>query len=512
MASMLNWERTWQVLSLILLLGGALRFYQLGENSFVADEFLDINSAYGYHQTGQWQAWDFNFGVPSTVNQNEARDERAAPYKWQVAALFSLLPPTEMVARSVSVAWGIFAILVVFWSAWIFTARRDISLVAALLCAVSISAIVFSRRLRMYAMFFPLYLAAATSLYAAYEMTYTGKIKLLRDVSARYGIHLFYLFFGLGLAAISLWVHQLSVHLAISFGGYVLIRAAERYRQSGEWKNKYGLSLLLGALAILVTAFLLPSVIRTFLQGLVFFDDHFGYLDLALNDFSTPLIGALLIALGCWTLFRVGENRVAALYLFTAYFIPLLMAIFLWRRNVGPQYIFFLQSFGMIFAAAGIMKLAEAIKRLMVGERNKWRSRISLGLVLLVVLNVGYFFAENNTYHETSTGGNPNYRKVFAYVKKEKRETDVLITRNFRNYYWNGANMPVFDFGGELSRKKLSLDDIQQIQTTHSSGWFVYSGNDEDYISSEVEQYVARNWERVSNANVRGDITVYRWQ
>lgn len=71
--------------------------------------------------------------------------------------------------------------------------------------------------------------------------------------------------------------------------------------------------------------------------------------------------------------------------------------------------------------------------------------------------------------------------------------------------------MPVVDFGGELSDAKLSLADIQKIEAEHSSGWFIYSGNDEDYISSEVEQYVAKNWERVSNANVRGDISVFRF-
>ena len=87
----------------------------------------------------------------------------------------------------------------------------------------------------------------------------------------------------------------------------------------------------------------------------------------------------------------------------------------------------------------------------------------------------------------------------------------MLITRNFRNYYWSGANTQVFDFGGELSKEKLSLADIQKIQAEHPTGWVIYSGNDEDYISSEVERFAEKNWERVSNAQVRGDITVYHW-
>ena len=208
---------------------------------------------------------------------------------------------------------------------------------------------------------------------------------------------------------------------------------------------------------------------------------------------------------------RTTDRRSAASYLALAYLVPLLMAIFLWRRNVGPQYIFFVQSFGMILAAAGIVGIFEFLRNAL-GAR--WNLRLALlsGICLvLLVPNLGYFLEENNTYHETSTGGNPNYRKVFAYFKKEKQEGDVLITRNFRNYYWNGAGVTVFDFGGELSKEKLSLAQIQQIEAQHPSGWLIYSGNDEDYISSDVERYVEKRWERVSNANVRGDISVFRF-
>lgn len=509
---MLDWKRTLQLLTLIVLIGGVLRFYQLGENSFVADEFLDINSTYGYHQTGEWRAWDFNFDSPSVVNENAARDERATPYKWQVATIFSFLPPTEEVARSVSVVWGLFAVLVVFWSAWIFTRRRDIGLVAAALCAISIAAIIFSRRLRMYAMFFPLYLAAATALYAAYENAYTGKIQVLKDISSRFGIHVLYLVMAGVFTVLSLSVHQMTAHLPLSFGAYLFLQMIVSYRKTETWKNRYGYSVLLGLASVVGMAMFFPKAIRAFTQELVFFDDHFGYLTHALHDFATPVLGVLLITFGAVYLFREGgQQRSSALYLALAYLVPLLMAIFLWRRNVGPQYIFFIQSFGMILAAAGIVGIFDFLKRALSGE---WSQRMAFGVMIalaLLVPNLGYFFEENNTYHETSTGGNPNYRKVFTYFKKEKRDGDVLITRNFRNYYWSGAKTAVFDFGGELSREKLSMNDIEKILAEHASGWFIYSGNDEDYISSEVEQYAVKYWERVSNANVRGDITVFRF-
>ena len=117
----MNWKQTAQILVIIIVFGTGMRFYSLGNNSFVSDEFLDINSSYGYTQTGQWRAWDFNFGKASEVNLNVPRDERATIYKRQVAELFRFLAPTERNARLISVLWGAISIGVIFWSTFIFT-------------------------------------------------------------------------------------------------------------------------------------------------------------------------------------------------------------------------------------------------------------------------------------------------------------------------------------------------------------------------------------------------------
>lgn len=69
----------------------------------------------------------------------------------------------------------------------------------------------------------------------------------------------------------------------------------------------------------------------------------------------------------------------------------------------------------------------------------------------------------------------------------------------------------VFDFGGELAKEKLSLGDIQKITTENFSGWFIISSNDESYIANDAVEYVVRNFQRVSNTQVRGDVMVYRW-
>lgn len=507
----LSWNRTWQALFVIVLLAAGMRFYELGNNSFVADEFLDINSSYGYAQTGEWKAWDFNYGRPAEMNVNDARDERAFVYKWQVAQLFEILPPTETVARSVSVLWGLVSVVVIFWATYVYTRKKEIGLIASLLFAVAVSGIIFDRRLRMYAMFFPVYLALATVLYRFFESEYQGRIEWFRTLWKRTELNFLYVPALLALGILGLVTHQLTSVIAFSTAAYLIARTACEYRTSRSLKNKYAILLGAGVAVFGLLYVVAQDLVLAFLAGLTFLDDHYSYFGYAFSDYAHPLMAAVLMAYGAYAIGRTDETgRKAAWWLSLSFLVPLALAVWFFRRNAGPQYIFFAQSFGMILAAAGIWHLWG----LLSGRFSEWGKKVSyafLALLILLMPNFGYFLEENNTYHETSTGGNPNYRKVFTYFKKNMAEGDVLITRNFRNYYWSGAKVPVYDFGGELSKKKFSLAELEQIVAEHPHGWVIISTNDYDYISGDVETYWKKHMERVSNDQVRGDVEVYRW-
>lgn len=501
---------TYKLLIFILLLGSVLRFSSLGNNSFVSDEFLDMNSAYGYAQTGKWQAWDFNLGKPSEVNINAPRDERAAVYKWQVAQLFKFLPPTETVARSVSVLWGSISLLVIFWASLTFTKRREIALLATLLFAVSISGIIFDRTLRMYAMFFPLYLAATTFTFLALERIYTGRISLLKVLWEKLGINVLFGIPAILLFILSLLTHQLTGTLVFSVAAYLLVRAFQEYRQNGKLQSKYSIIFALGLIGVIAVALFFPKFFRAFAGGLIFFDDHYGYLGYVLRDYYHPLLAILLMMLGGWWIAKRKGMRKESLWLSLSLLVPLAMAVWLWRRNIGAQYIFFIQSFALILVASGIFGAWKLIcEKWNITETKK--SLVILGLLLVLVPNFGYFGEENNTYHETSSGSNPNYRKVFAYFKKQHLDTDVLVTRNGRNYYFSGANVPVYDLGDEISRSRLSQEDLERLMQEYQTGWVILSDNDYDYVGKGVKEFLNKNLTRVSNDQVRGAIDVFTW-
>lgn len=507
----MNWQTTVKILIIILALGAFLRFFDLGENSFTADEFLDINSSYGYAQTGSWQAWDFNFGRAAEMNINEARDERAFLYKWQVAGLFNFLPPTEGVARSVSALWGVFTIVLMFWTGWFYTRKKTIGLLAAFLFAVSMSGIIFDRRLRMYAMFFPVYLAFATTLFAFFEAEYKGKLALCRKLWDRFGLNFCYLIPLIVLGALSFHLHLLTLNIVFVFGVYVAWRALLMYRETGNLRNKYGMTLGLGIGGAIALMFASSYVRRLLFDGaLVWFDDHYSYFGYVARDFSHPLLAFLVMAYGSYFLSKNLDRPRESAWLTLGIAVPLVMAVWFWSRNAGPQYIFFAQSFALLLAAVGTYAAGKFVTE-RVATMHAKQGVVAIVVLLLLLPNYGYFLEENNTYHETSSGDNPSYRKVFTYFKKNHEKGEALITRNFRNYYWSGAEVPVIDFGGELAERKFALSDLEEVLRQYPHGWIIISTNDYDYISNDAEAYIKKNMERVSNSQVRGAIEVYRW-
>lgn len=498
------------ILFLIILMGAFLRFYKLGNNSFVADEFLDINSSYAYFKTGVWQNWDFNFGKVNTENVFEARDERAWIYKWQVAQLFKIFPPTESVARSVSALWGVLTILLVYWVAFYFTKKRTIGILSAFLFAVSMSGIEFDRRFRMYSMFLPVYLIFSWLFYKFLEEKYNGGFDFFRKFSEKWGLNLIFLLPALLFGIISFLTHQLTVNFAAVAAIYLAIWAVWNYKKSKKLTGKYLVLIAIGIIGIIAAVVFYPKEVNNNLGGLQFFNNHWEYFQIALKDYSHGVAAPIFLALGIYYIFAKQKLPKEGSWLAVSFFVPLFMAAFFWSRNVGEQYIFFIKPFEIILTASGIYAMAKFFET-NLADYGKKAYLSAIILAVLMLPNYAYFFQGSNAYRQMSESDNPNYRKIFTYVKKYQKPTDAIITRNFRNYYLSGAKIPVYDFGGELAKEKLSLADIQRISSENTSGWFVISDNDDAFISNEVMIFIEKNFEKVSNVAVRGKVKVYRW-
>lgn len=508
-------RRRWQTwLFGIVLLSAALRFYQLGALSFVADEYLDVNSSYGYAQTGTWQAWNFDFGRPDTDNVNVARDERASLYKWQVAQVFRHFAPTEATARSVSAAWGVVTTLLVYFVATYFSKRREVGLVAAFLYAVGASGLETDRKLRMYAMFVPVFLAFWWMAYRFLEEPYEGRFRPLKEAWRRFGFNFLYLVPVAVLGALALSLHLLTVNIVAVVLVYAAVMGHRKWRETGRPWNKYAFVWAAFVVGVVVLRLISPTAYELMAASLGFPDNHYGYLDIILGDYAQFLPALMVYAVGTWSVLRRERPDGRSWWLALSFPTVLFLAVFVWKRNVGAQYIAFAEPLKVIVMAAGVYTLA-VLAREHIKDATVRTFAWTLAILLLLLPNYGYFFQENNTYAQTSRGDKPNYRSVFTYVVKHSNPGDALVTRGFRNYYWSGSGLTTYDFGGELVKtgqaEKLSLEKLYAIMTEHPSGWVVLSENDNDYVTKDAQRFIEEGLERINAIAVRGPIGVYRW-
>jgi hypothetical protein len=492
----------------IIFIGAILRFYHLGTTSFSADEFLDINSSMAYVKTGTWQNWDFNFGRINTENEFAARDERAWPYKWQVAQVLKLTKVSEAAARSVSAMWGIISIILIYYVAKYFTGKKEIGLLAAFLFAVSATGIIFDRRLRMYSMFFPVFLAFSWMFFRFFEEEYKGKIKLIKFFYDKWKVNLIYIIPAVVLGILSILTHQLTANIVFVILFYSIIQLFQGKNKFSLY-NKYFLVIVAMVAGYIAAAIFFPKNLASYTAGLGF-TSHWEYFIKVFADYSQWLLAVIFLMFGIWWIYKKENFKKESLWLSVSFLGVLFMAVFFWSRNVGDQYIFFIESFGIVIVAAGIYATGEFFSE-NITKYGKRAFYVPVILALLMLPNWGYFFQSDNTYRQTSDGDSANYKKVFAYFNKAKKPDDVLLTRNFRNYYWSGAKIKVFDFGGELAKEKLSLDEVKKITSENPSGWVILSDNDDAYISNDAMDYIVKNLERVSNPQVRGKVLVYRW-
>ena len=511
------------VFALIVFLGAFLRFYNLGKKSFSADEFLGVGVAYGYLQTGEWRRWDFNWEKPyndkeyfKTVfdfdfwNDGPTTYTRAWLYNWQISQALKFLPVNEEWSyRSISVAWGIASLLLIYLIAYKFSDKKTIGLLAMALLAVSIDGIEFSRKVRMYAMFMPVFLLFTYLLFQSFEFSKKRKWRIANKIKKFLGVDLYYLFGALMIGLLSMHLHLLTANIGLILFVYFLIVGLLNFKkQKFSLQNYYW--WYFWALFLASGFFVLIKGNNIFLSGLKW-EDHFSYFQKSFADYANILPAIILMVTGA--IYLIAKKRNAGIFIATVYLVILFNAVFLWNRNAGSQYLFFVKPFQIILIAGGIYAVAEFLRE----NSKKYGSKIFAGTIIFLFLitpNFAYFFQQENTYKQTSHSENPNYRKVFKYVVKKRNKNDVLITRNFRNFYWAGQKMKVYSLGGERSSKnkrRLTLSRLQEIMEQNPSGWLVYSDNDENFITKEAQSYIKQHFKKIKSRNIRGSITVWRW-
>jgi len=502
------------LLGVIILVGGILRFYSLGDKAFDRDEFFELNSSYGYFKTGHFVAWDFNNEQPFPANmQDDSSNERAEVFRWQLAQLYHFHEPTEFLTRSLGAAWGIVSILIVYLFTVSLTGNRYIALIAALLTAVGESEIIYSRRLRMYAMFFPIYLFLSWMVYKFYETGYKGKFAIFRKIYEKTKFNPRYFIPVLVIGLISYNVHMLTLNIVITLFAYALIFCLIKAK-NGDYINKYSITLAAAVAGyIALQSPILINHYRSMRENVRFFTSNYDFSEQYFSDWIYPLTGIVLVIIGSWYLFFKMKLRKETLFIVLSGFVPMLLAVFAWQREESHRYIYFLQSFGIILSAAGIYGIISLIT-----ERIK---KYKYKLVVIILIFAGFmspisyeyiynkkmevYVANDNSYY-------PNFQKIHNFVSSQMKPGEAMITRAYRSFYWRGEKIKVYDtkslrFGSSGCEQK-----INKIVGENPSGWVVFPKIDKLISCEAGRNYYKNNMERIKNDQIPSSVEVYHWE
>jgi len=487
---------------LIVLVATILRFYKLGQQPFVTDEFLDINATYGYFKTGQWLAWDFNLDQVSE-NLYTQREERSWLYRIQVAQLFHFFPLTEATARSVSVIWGIISIIILYFTATYFTKNKIIGLISAFLFAVSIAGITFDRMLRMYAMFFPVFLLFSWFLFRFFEEEYVGNVAIMKLVWNKFGINLVWFlpttFFGL----LSFHLHPLTLNIGVVFGAYLVIQSCLAFYQKRTILNKYTVILFLTLIGLIIVYIKNPQVYSFYSKKDLIAFDHarWRYLQAIVSDYMNIILAYGLIVSGFYNLRKNTKIKKELIWLICCFFAIVFSAVFLWNEVFGLRFIFFAMSFGIILLSSGIYFFADKIGKYFLAYQKKVFIGV-LALALLIVPNYAYFFSKESPYRKDET--KTDYRSAFQYFLENKNEGDALLTRNFRSFYYKNAKAKIIN---KEWNKKISLDELNKIMIENPSGWIV-TGDPKGDMEKDALKYIEEN---SSDKKEISGVQIYHW-
>jgi hypothetical protein len=500
------------ILFLAVLIGGTLRFYKIGVNSFYKDEFFEINSSYGYFKTGHWLAWDFNNNQPLGKEFQEGKEwsnQRAQSYRIQLATLYNFAEPTETNTRAISAIWGVLSIIIIYFITLSFTGNVYVALLAALLMAVGESGVLFTRRLRMYAMLFPVYLIFSWTVYKLYESRYQGKFSFFRKIYQNLDINPAYFVPAAVVGLMSYEIHELSTSIVVAVTAYCAIFAVKSLFE-GKIINKYTLSLLAIFIAYLIASVFFKDAVRLLKESVSFLNrKDYDYIGFFFTDFRYLYIGAGLMILGFWFLAKKLGRTKEAIFITVSAFAPLAFAVSSWTREPAHRYIYFIQSFGIILAGAGVFSLISFFSNKFPGYKKALTAIIII--LFLAALDPSYIYGKENFYRKIESGEHIDFRQLFSYVKENRKPQDVMITRAYRSYYFPGEKMPVYDIK-ELDFEKGNCRQLfQKIISENKSGWIILPEIDNLSVCKDGKKYLNNELKGITSNKIPDRVFVYRW-
>ena len=457
----------------LLVVGGGLRLYALGSQSFWFDEAISTNAAIALLETGS-----------PTFPSGETY-WRAFPHTLVAAGSMLVFGTGEAAARLPSVVFGVATIGVTYWLG------RDVGgwrvgLLAAVMVTFATWEIAWSRQARMYA-FFQLLFVLALVLLLRVERSWFG------DRWAVVGVVVVGLLAAathqIGLVLLPVAVAYLGIVGAID--GRLTTRAA-----GGLVAGAVGVALL----AALVGLSVLDALASVFDTDVSYWESYFEWFVDEFHAFVLlAVVGAILPFYRGW--WRAGLLLVLATG-------PALWVLSFHTELFATRYLYFALPVGFVwvgvavdFAALGFVKWVRRLfeRRVEIGgiaSRVPGRWPVTngalitgIGLVTLLALGGGFTVVPQADYELGVNAPQPEFHGAYEYVNEHREDGDVIVAGWTAPgvYYAGGVDYWLeheltgregdWTFGGsERYSGAEPVRDVEELESVigeHERGWIV---------------------------------------
>ncbi|WP_226006159.1 glycosyltransferase family 39 protein [Natrinema salinisoli] len=490
----------------LLLVGGVLRGYALGVQSFWFDEAISANAAIAILETGQPT-------FPSGYTY-----WRALPHTLMVAASMALLGSGEAAARLPSVVAGVITIAATYWLGKK-TGGARVGLLAATLLTFATWELAWSRQARMYQLF---------------QLLYTLSIVLLLDVGrtwfddVRTGVTL------AGVSAGAMLTHRIGYVLPPITVVYLAIRGS----LDRQFTRRTAGGFLMGTLVLLVVVELVFGAFVSSTATIATIDGNYAlaYAEwLAANlqgIFYLGLLGTALTFYRGW--YRAGTVLVLAVG-------PPLWVLSFHTELYATRYLYFGVPIWFVWAAVTVEYVATLVlegiavvdrrvrpssgcgHRITSGQsRGEVTLVVALGLLTVLASGGGVTVMPQATYDLGPNAPQPEFAEAYGYVNEHHTPSDVIAAGwTAPGLYYSGGvdywlahdllgNGNRWTVNGEEryagAEPVTSADDLQTVMENHERGWIIIDEIAFARLSPDTQAMIQNLPQKHS-----GSVDVYQW-
>jgi 4-amino-4-deoxy-L-arabinose transferase-like glycosyltransferase len=487
----------------IILLGLGLRFYELSERPFLADEGISTMAAIDISETG----------YPPT-HPDGTEYWRSIVHTSLMAQFFEVFGISVFVARLPSILFGTLAIILIYlFGKELFNWK--VGLISAFLLSINTPAIDLSREARMYAMFQFFYLLSLYFFYKGFEANKGRKIKLFKGMIIIENIRFIFLLLFAVSFIISLLCHRGTIMIIPSIMGYAFVMGLAKRKHIEDLQGKMGkyfgtflLLIVLAGVGLLTTLFLdfgsqisslLPYIgfnVKTTISETIYYSLFF----IETFPMECVFFGMALVFIGYI------RNKVG-LFLLAFFLIPLILQLLFFHFEfIGFKYVFHLIPLFLVLSAFGLYELVNRLKIMeLIRDPHNINPRFFVVILSVLLVLAGTSFA----YFETHRGkmATPYWRQACEYVLFNSEDDTALVT--------SVALIPQFYLGSEdyglmqdhpaYVDKNITIydrphlhtrEDLENITRLHDNGWVLVDmdrWNFEAVITESAKEFLRDN-------------------